>query len=168
MYDLEKIYKDVRKDIEGIGIQPGCIQKVYAINEEHNFLGQCIKHTEVCGNLCYDAFDIEICSWTLEQLQLEEVKDIVAHEILHTCKGAFSHGSEWKALAKLTNEKLGYNIRSTTTKTNASLEQKYKIECKECGYITYRKRKSKLVKYTKHFLCPECSKKSLILVNHAL
>lgn len=38
------------------------------------------------------------------------VKEVLAHEILHTCYNCQNHGPLWKKYAKAMNDKYGYNI----------------------------------------------------------
>jgi hypothetical protein len=40
-----------------------------------------------------------------------EIKNIIAHEILHTCNAGMDHGLVWKKYSKLMNNVLGYNIK---------------------------------------------------------
>lgn len=161
MYDLEKIYEDVRCDIERIGIKPGYIRSVHTKDGVHTFLARCVRYTEkIYGDLTCDIFEIQVCSWVLEMLRLDEIRNLIAHEILHTCDGAFSHGTEWKQLAITVNEKLGYEVQKTQ-KTSTSPAEKYKVVCQECGHIVQRSRKSKVIKHPELFLCPACSKNTL-------
>lgn len=167
MYDLEKIYEDVRCDIDRIGIKPGYIRSVHTKDGVHSFLARCKKYTEAYNaSSISDAYEIEVCSWVLESLELTEIRDIMAHEILHTCDGAFSHGPEWKRLASILNKQLGYDIQRTK-KTSAFPEKKYKVVCQNCGYVIQRNRRSKVVKHPELFLCPACSKNTLQYIGNS-
>ena len=77
------------------------------------------------------------------------------HELIHCIPYCNNHGKEFKKYAKLINTKLGYDItrvgnkKEDYQKSNIEYEEtendKYKIECKQCGQVFYRKR------LTKHF-----------------
>ena len=73
------------------------------------------------------------------------------HEIIHCFPLCNNHGPEFKKYASYINTKLGYEISRTGNKSedyrksnlvyNEKIEDfKYKIICKSCGQLTYRKR----------------------------
>jgi predicted SprT family Zn-dependent metalloprotease len=104
-------------------------------------------------------FQIEICEAMLDADE-QELKNVLAHELLHTCYGCYNHGKRWKAYAVRINNMYGYNITSTTTYEKIGLERpekktayKYKIECAKCGKIFYRQRKSKLTENPGRYRC---------------
>lgn len=88
------------------------------------------------------------------------IKTILAHEVLHTCKGCQNHGKKWKLYAENMNRAYGYNITTTSSYEKMGLEDlrkkneyKYMIQCQSCGKIIYRQRKSKLITHTNHYRC---------------
>ncbi len=88
------------------------------------------------------------------------VKNILAHEILHTCYGCYNHGKRWKLYADKMNRAYGYHITTTTTYEALGLEAPerkrtihYVIVCQKCGHEFYRQKKSKLVTETNHYRC---------------
>lgn len=88
------------------------------------------------------------------------VKNILAHEILHTCYGCYNHGERWKLYADKMNRAYGYHITRTTTYEELGLETPekkrkvhYVIVCQKCGYQFYRQKKSKLVTETHQYRC---------------
>ena len=104
-------------------------------------------------------FRIEICEAMLDAGE-QEIKNVLAHELLHTCPGCYNHGMRWKAYAAKINNMYGYNITSTTTYEKIGLQKpekkvnyKYKIECTKCGKIFYRQRKSKLTDNPARYRC---------------
>lgn len=107
-------------------------------------------------------FEIEI-SARLAEVEDQKIKEVIAHELLHTCRGCQNHGQQWKSHAQRANQKLGYNITTTTryeyfdlSKPKMSEINKYKIVCQNCGTTTYRKRQCKLVKYPQNYRCIKC------------
>ena len=104
-------------------------------------------------------FQIEICEAVLDA-SVQDIKNIIAHELLHTCYGCYNHGKRWKAYAEKMNNMHGYNITTTTTYEKIGLERperkpdyKYKIECTKCGKVFFRQKKSKLITNTKRYRC---------------
>ena len=104
-------------------------------------------------------FQIEICEAVLDA-DKQEVKNVLAHELLHTCPGCYNHGKRWKAYAEKINNIYGYNITSTTTYEKIGLKKpekranhKYKIECAKCGKTFYRQKKSKLTDNPGRYRC---------------
>ncbi len=88
------------------------------------------------------------------------IKNILAHEVLHTCHGCQNHGKKWKMYATAMNNAYGYNITTTSSYEKMGLERppqqkkyKYMIQCQNCGKIIYRERKSKLITHTDYYRC---------------
>ena len=104
-------------------------------------------------------FIIEISEFMLDT-EPGHIKNILAHEVLHTCRGCQNHGKKWKLYAGEMNAEYGYNITTTGSYEKMGLEQpqqerkfKYMIQCQSCGKIIYRQRKSKLITHTDHYRC---------------
>ena len=108
------------------------------------------------GNKKYISYErffinhIEISKWVLD-LNDKIIKNTIMHEIIHCFPLCNNHGSEFKKYASYINTKLGYEISRTGNKSedyrksnlvyNEKIEDfKYKIICKSCGQLTYRKR----------------------------
>lgn len=114
--------------------------------------------------------NIEISSWVM-QLDDKIIKNTIIHELIHCIPFCNNHGKEFKKYATYINQKLGYNI---TTKGNKEQdyktsqleytevnEYKYKIMCKSCGQIFYRKRINK--NFEKKYCCAKCKGKLQII-----
>lgn len=84
-------------------------------------------------------------------------REVLAHELLHTCPGCRNHGEKWKSYAARMNRAYGYEIRRVTT--NASLgvqgirEPKYMLRCQRCGAEFPRFRASKLTRHPERYRC---------------
>lgn len=103
---------------------------------------------------------MEISSFALDYSD-EEIKDIVAHELIHTCRGCFNHGERYKKYMKRVNT-LGYNVSTTykgEEKPPVELNPKYIAQCKKCGYKIFRMKKSKLISKPYLYKCPKCGGK---------
>lgn len=92
------------------------------------------------------------------------IKNTIMHELIHCMPYCTNHGKYFKQYAKIINENLGYNIARVGNKeedfqkSNITYSKKeeynYKIQCKECGQIYYRKR---LIKdFIKKYRCGKC------------
>lgn len=105
------------------------------------------------------SYEIEIGEMLL-QAETRWVKNILAHEILHTCYGCYNHGQRWKSYAGQMNQAYGYEISTTTTYEKLGLnapEKKrqinYMIVCQQCGQKIYRQKRSRLVTHTNEYRC---------------
>lgn len=101
-------------------------------------------------------FQIEVGS-ALSICDNNVIKEVLAHEILHTCYNCQNHGSMWKKYAEQMNKAYGYNI-SRVKKFNEynianDTEYKYKIVCKKCGKIIYRQKRTKVINNIKNYRC---------------
>lgn len=104
-------------------------------------------------------FQIEVCEAMLEADE-GHIKNVLAHELLHTCYGCYNHGKRWKSYAYKMNKTYGYDITTTADYEKMGLERpekkenyKYRIECKKCGKIFYRRRKSILITNISGYRC---------------
>lgn len=93
-------------------------------------------------------------------LDVDRIKNVLAHEILHTCPGCYNHGKRWKAYASKLNVAYGYNIKTTTSyeemglhKPEKRIQYKYKIQCQKCGKTFYRQKRSKLITHIQNYRC---------------
>lgn len=122
----------------------------------------CCKKVMIDGKISYE---IEI-STMLENEDDKKIKEIIHHELLHTCKGCLNHGQKWKSLAAEVNKAYGYRI--TTTAKTEEIEQtypryKYMVRCKECGTASYRMKKSRVVNHPENYRCSKCGGRLEIL-----
>lgn len=86
----------------------------------------------------------------------DEIKNVIAHEILHTCPKCANHGKQWKTYADRLGKAIGQKIERTGNCGGAeSVKQKapYVLICQECGKEFYRFRKSRLVSKPESYRC---------------
>lgn len=120
----------------------------------------------------YKKHYIEISLWVME-LNDNIIKNTIMHELIHCFPYCNNHGKEFKKYAKYINEKLGYNITRVGNKeedykkSNIKYKEqevyKYKIQCKKCGQIAYRKRIKK--DFIKKYRCAICGGNFTIMTN---
>lgn len=114
------------------------------------------------AGLSQSKFQIEISSAMADAADWD-VKNVLLHELIHTCPGCMNHGKRWKLYADRINLKYGYGIKATSRYSDFGLEEpekaeqaKYLIICKSCGMEIRRKRRSKLVENTDKYRCGKC------------
>lgn len=160
---LEKLMKEAMKELHNIDIYPA--ENIIGIKSNRRAkrrLG-CCKKIMINGKIGYE---IEI-STMLENEDDKRIKEIIHHELLHTCKGCLNHGQKWKALAAEVNKAYGYNITTTARSEEINLANprsyKYMIRCKKCGTTSYRMKKSKVVSHPENYRCSKCGGRLEIL-----
>ncbi len=104
-------------------------------------------------------YQIEI-SRVLLDAKAEIIKEILAHEILHSCPSSMNHGVTWKNHCLKMEKAYGYRLERTSSYEKLGIEDprsaknyRYMIECKRCGQKIYRQRKSPLSEETNKYRC---------------
>lgn len=115
----------------------------------------CKKNKTYSGEI----FTIEV-SEALLAAEDNIIKEILTHEVLHTCPGCYNHGIKWKTFAEKLNQYYGYNIKTTASYEEIGLHKpdvkrkiKYIITCQKCGNQLFRQKKSKLVTQPNLYRC---------------
>ena len=151
--ELNKLLQDVIYECKAIKLPvSNYIEPEVLINKRaKKRFGACRKKA--------NGFTIEISEFLMDAAP-EHIKNILAHEVLHTCMGCQNHGKKWKIYAQAMNNKYGYKINTTTSYEKVGLDTpqheknyNYIIQCQKCGKIIYRQRKSKLITHTNHYRC---------------
>ena len=110
------------------------------------------------------AFVIEISSM-LEGCSDKIIKDVIFHELLHTCPGCLNHGPGWKALAQRVNHAWGADIRvridiedipGLAREPEGEASYKYEVRCGGCGRRFYRMRRSRITDHPENYRCGSC------------
>lgn len=107
----------------------------------------------------HDTYQIEI-SRVLLSAEAHVVKEILAHEILHTCPGCMNHGSTWKMHCRKLEAVHGYRLERTTSYAKLGITdqrkprpKRYLIQCNQCGQQIFRQKKSPLTESTAMYRC---------------
>lgn len=102
---------------------------------------------------------IEISAALLEA-PIESIREVLAHEVLHTSPAGDNHTGLWKKYAGMMNQSYGYHIKRTNSPESLGLSQereqapaKYLIICKKCGIVQERSRISKVIKQPSLYRC---------------
>jgi len=84
-------------------------------------------------------------------------RQILAHEVLHTCPGCANHGPRWKDYAARMNAAYGYEIRRTGDCAELGVPDlraaRYAVRCTRCGAVLTRQRRSSLIAHPERYRC---------------
>lgn len=84
-------------------------------------------------------------------------KQVLAHEVLHTCNGCRNHGARWRSYAYRMGNAYGYDIHRVDSHENLGIDNKpkpkYIIVCAQCGQTFERVRASKLTEHPERYRC---------------
>ena len=106
--ELNRNLKEVIKQAQDINIPvPADICEQVEINSRP-------KKRYGCCRLKNGVYHIEVSEFILG-CDPEKIRGVLAHEILHTCKGCYNHGNMWKEYAAMMNSAYGYNIKRTSS-----------------------------------------------------
>lgn len=87
----------------------------------------------------------------------EAVCQVLAHEVLHSCRGCANHGLRWKEYAGRMNERYGYEVARTDTFEKLGLTDRrpvrYLVVCRNCGQTMNRMKRSALVEHPERYRC---------------
>lgn len=156
---INRLAVEAGEELKAICIHPS--DKVIAIKENRRAkkrLGCCKKERRIAQEF----FIIEI-STVLEEATDQAIKEILIHELLHTCKGCFNHGKLWKLYAAKVNQVYGYNISTYADTAQLNIEKtttpkyRYEIRCQQCNHVGYRQKKSKVITYPHLYKCGKCA-----------
>jgi len=150
-YEIDNILSIVVKQAKDIGIPVSdkIAPHVVINSRAKTRFGSCKK----VGS----GYEIEI-SASLAPASNFARRQVIAHEVLHTCHGCRNHRTWWRLYAGKMNQAYGYNISRTDTYESLGIggnrpKPNYIIVCMSCGNETGRIRESKLVKHPEWFRC---------------
>lgn len=106
MNKLNKLLSNVINDAISIGIpiSDKIDPNIYIDKNRYDRVAACYKYPFPIK------YEIHLSKDTLRTSEFE-IKNIIAHEILHTCFLSMDHEIPWEIYRKLMNDKLGYNIQ---------------------------------------------------------
>lgn len=156
MKGLTALFEECKKELDAIGIKYGNISTV-EINTRAK------KRWGLCKKLSDGTYKISISDRALkDDVDDIKTKEIIIHEILHSCPDCLNHGPEWKSLAYKVKQAYGYNIQRLLKAEEYNAEAykkppaKFKLTCKSCGRsFTYCKT-TKVVKNFRRYRCSAC------------
>ena len=104
---IRVLMKEAEEELRSIGIKPS--SKILEIKANHRAkkrLGCCKIERKGLGQV----FRIEI-SAVLADASDKVLKQVILHELLHTCPGCFNHETNWKKLAEMVNQTKTEHLR---------------------------------------------------------
>lgn len=106
MVNLDKLLLEVIEDVKSVGfpVLDKLERKVYIDKGIYNRFGICHRR------LYPEKFEIHLSEFMLEA-DVMEIKNILAHEVLHATSTTMTHCYAWHYFKDLMNEELGYNIK---------------------------------------------------------
>lgn len=137
MRNLKQVAKTCMQELNNLGIEYGYVVRWEVNTRVKKRWGLCSK---VRGG-----FAIQVNKRLLDDdADLNGLKSTIIHELLHTCKGCWNHGAEFKRLAKIVNDAYGYDIGRTATAQQLGVKEvkstliryKYIEQCTNCGNLT--------------------------------
>ncbi len=163
--DINKILKDVINEAQELKIPvPVNINEQVYINPRP-------KRRFGCCSTKGGKYIIEISEFILKARH-DKVREVIAHEVLHTCRGCRDHGDRWKTYAKKMNQAYGYNIKRVSSFEEMGLEEiprppkegaiKYIIKCDKCGKEYPRQRFTCVMQKIEAYRCQCGGKLTLI------
>lgn len=152
--NADLLFKQVKKELKGVIPYSDSISNKVKIVKAKSFLGQCKRLGLIdCAKNGFQ-FEIKLSKYLLE-CDKQLIKNTIAHELIHTCKGCFNHGYNFKSLMYKINKELGYNValKNKNKEFSQKFEYKYKLTCSECGKVFYRNRLPKYRGFLRHAYC---------------
>ena len=133
---FDELLNVVKTDLKGVvPYSENITSKVLLLsNRNKRTLGKCTKNRE------NTQFTISL-NPKLENMSEQLIKDVLAHEIIHTAKGCFNHGYNFKNYMYRVNYSCkNYNVETKTKSKEweENKQYKYKLTCKKCGEVIYR------------------------------
>lgn len=135
----------------GIPVSNGISREVAVNSRAKTRFGRCI-HSPLGGCV------IEISQRVISAGE-SAAKEILAHEVLHSCRGCRNHGKLWKKYAEMMNSAFGYHIKRTSSCEELGIADDikapapYEVTCQSCGAKIERIKKSPLITHTERYRC---------------
>ena len=73
-----------------------------------------------------------------DECPLNELKEVVIHELLHTCSRCLSHSNTWRRYAKIMNDEYGYSLldcKDDDSIFHPEMPILHRYRCPKCGSI---------------------------------
>ena len=141
MYDIRKVFLECVREMReaGIPVQNGKVSEIRAGNIE-GYLG-------LCNDDGYHNFSIIIREELLQDTcPIKELKEVVIHELIHTCPRCLSHGKTWRKYAKMMNDIYGYSLLEGKDLDSVLHKEKpiaQRFVCRDCGSAFGPRRRDK-------------------------
>lgn len=161
--DIRKMVEVCRGELGDLGLKTGEIASVSFNSRAKTLFGRCRRERS-------GTYHIEIMTYLNRHRTLDEIRQTVMHEVIHTLPACGNHGETFQKTARLVNERLGFRI-STTSKLSKEAKEAvafaYVLKCGYCGEELKRyHRKPRISPHHYHRPCGEESKGKLELYRY--
>ncbi len=148
MQQLEELLRQVTAEARALGIPvSGQVELCPKLN------GRATSRLGCC-RAAGEGFRIELSGRTAGNPRAQ--RELLAHELLHTCPGCQNHGPLFKAYAGAMNRAYGYSIATRADPKALGippLEPRYLLRCRSCGREFPRQRASRLTRSPGRYRC---------------
>lgn len=169
--ELRKVFLEVVEELKPIFPEVTSIHYIVVFNT------RAIKRYGQCKKLSNNYFEININKKFAQYCKIEDVKNTIVHEILHSLPNGMNHKGQWSHYANIVNYKLPhYHITRTNCYEGYAETKpvpKYIVSCPHCEGLEWKYyRASEVVKNllgknTRRYHCPKCKQYDLqIKVNY--
>lgn len=152
--DVNNNFRQIKAEAQaqGIPVPDNILPEVYINPRPKKRFGCCRKKDGL--------FTVEISEFILECSDAS-IKNVIAHELLHTCENSYDHGKKWKEYAYRMNKAYGYNIKRTSSFQEMGLSEpegdrdniRYIIKCRSCGKEYPRQKFTCVMKKINSYRC---------------
>lgn len=162
MKNLESLIAATKRDLDALEV-PYRTVRHYTVNTRAK------RRWGLCKTVSPGVFDIEISARILEDgIPDQTVKNVLAHELLHTVPDCFAHRGPWKAWCRYIQRELPqYCIKTTNSDTDMGVSPaktaRYRVECTACSFSTTRMRRCNVTDHPQRYRCPQCGGKLRIV-----
>lgn len=157
--DLTAMAEECRQELEALGLKPGPLKAVGFNSRAKTLFGRCTREP--------GGYRLEIMTFLNRFRTLDEIRQTVMHEVIHTLEGCNNHGADFQQVARRVNQQLGYRIATRSQLGEAAgqaVPYRYVLKCSHCGQELKRyHRKPRLTRHHFHKGCGEASKGKLQL-----
>jgi len=89
--------------------------------------------------------------------EYKTIKNVIAHEIIHTFDGVDKHNYKFNNYARMVNAKTLLTVNTRDYNPILADNSKYIVQCCKCSNTFYRIKKSKLITETDKYKCGKCN-----------
>ena len=107
MLELNKMLNEVINDAISVGfpVSQSLERKIYIDKNRYDRVGACYRYSTYP-----ERYEIHLSEMTIKA-KSNEIKNIIAHEVLHSCFLSMEHNNIWMMYKNLMNSKFGYDIQ---------------------------------------------------------
>ena len=154
--DFSDLFEEVKVELYNLGFK-----EVFTNNYQLMFFTS--THTfGKCAKIEHSRYKISLNKQYADCVTIDQIKNTLMHELIHSLKNTKGHTGKWKQVANLVNNKYGYHITRVA---------KSPIVCKDCGQSYKYKRITNLIRLLQNnqshrYFCSKCKSKAFELIEN--